>query len=69
MIGYFNRHPHQNFGDVGAGLGWTIGHTVSHRNARPPGSGDAGRPAVHLALAPDAGPAGDGRGLALRIGF
>jgi membrane-associated phospholipid phosphatase len=60
-----------HFSDVvaGAGLGWTIGHTVSHRNARPPGSGDAGRPGIQWTLAHDAGPAGDGRGLALQVRF
>jgi membrane-associated phospholipid phosphatase len=63
-----NKH---HFSDVvaGAGLGWTIGHTVSHRNARPPGSADAGPPGVHVSLEPAPGPSGDGRGLALHVAF
>jgi membrane-associated phospholipid phosphatase len=66
--GAANKH---HFSDIvaGAGLGWTVGHTVSHRNARPPGTADAGRQHLQLAFAPDPGPAGEGRGLALTVGF
>jgi membrane-associated phospholipid phosphatase len=63
-----NKH---HFSDVvaGAGLGWTVGHTVSHRNARPPGTADAGRPGVQVTVAPAGGPSGDGRGFQLHVAF
>lgn len=64
-----NKH---HFSDVfaGAGLGLVIGRSVARRNGRPPGSADGAVPRTfEIAFAPDAGPSGDGSGLALRVAF
>jgi PAP2 superfamily protein len=64
-----NKH---HFSDVfaGAGLGLVIGRSVVRRNGRPPGSADGSVPRTfEIAFAPDAGPSGDGSGLALRVAF
>jgi hypothetical protein len=61
-----NKH---HFSDVvaGAGLGYSIGRVVVRRNGRPPDAGakDPGGPQVGF----DAGPSGDGRGIAVTFVF
>lgn len=61
-----NKH---HFSDIvaGAGLGFAIGRVVVRRNGRPPDAGNVDPGSVALRF--DAGPAGDGRGLALTIVF
>jgi membrane-associated phospholipid phosphatase len=57
---------------AGAGFGFGVGRLVVRRNSRPPEAGavDTNPKSTRLfQVVPDAGPAGDGRGLALRIFF
>jgi membrane-associated phospholipid phosphatase len=50
---------------AGSGLGFSVGKIVVHRNGRPP---DA-PPLKSTRIQPDAGPSGDGVGLALHMTF
>jgi membrane-associated phospholipid phosphatase len=61
-----NKH-HLSDVVAGAGLGFGIGRVVVRRNGRPPEAGkvDPGGMAFHF----DAGPAGDGRGIAFTFVF
>jgi membrane-associated phospholipid phosphatase len=61
-----NKH---HFSDIvaGAGFGYGVGRVVVRRNSRPPDK--PGAKDVDVWLGPDAGPAGDGRGLALHLEF
>ena len=61
-----NKH---HFSDIvaGAGFGFGVGRAVVRRNSRPPDT--PGTRDVNVSLLPDAGPAGDGTGLSLRIVF
>jgi hypothetical protein len=66
-----NKH---HFSDIvaGAGLGFGVGRLVVRRNSRPPEAGaiDTKPQSTRLIqVVPDGGPAGDGRGLAVRIAF
>jgi membrane-associated phospholipid phosphatase len=57
---------------AGAGFGFGVGRLVVRRNSRPPEAGavDTTPKSTRLIqIVPDGGPAGDGRGLALRIFF
>jgi hypothetical protein len=57
---------------AGAGFGFGVGRLVVRRNSRPPEAGaiDTKPQSTRLfQVVPDGGPAGDGRGLALRILF
>jgi membrane-associated phospholipid phosphatase len=57
---------------AGAGFGFGVGRLVVRRNSRPPEAGgiDTKPKSTRLIqVVPDGGPAGDGRGLALRILF
>jgi len=57
---------------AGAGFGYGVGRLVVRRNSRPPEAGaiDTKPQSTRLIqIVPDGGPAGDGRGLALRILF
>jgi membrane-associated phospholipid phosphatase len=61
-----NKH---HFSDIvaGAGFGFGVGRSVVRRNGRPPDV--PGAIDVKVGLVPDAGPSGDGRGLALSVSF
>lgn len=63
-----NKH---HFSDIvaGAGLGWGMGRAVARRNGRPPSAATKAPARVGIAFTPDAGPAGDGRGLSVKIRF
>jgi membrane-associated phospholipid phosphatase len=62
-----NKHY---FSDVvaGAGFGFGVGRLVDRRNGRPPDKPGA-KDTTRFEIVPDAGPAGDGRGLALAVHF
>ena len=66
-----NKH---HFSDIvaGAGFGYGVGRLVVRRNSRPPDEGkvDAAPKSTRvIGIAPDGGPAGDGRGLAVFVTF
>ena len=52
---------------AGAGLGFSVGRVVVHRNGRPPDALAPKLPAI--SLMPDPGPSGDGLGIALVASF
>ena len=57
---------------AGAGFGYGVGRLVVRRNSRPPEAGAVDtkpQSTRFIQVVPDSGPAGDGRGLALRILF
>ena len=66
-----NKH---RFSDIvaGAGFGYGVGRLTVRRNSRPPDEGNVDtkpKSTRFIGIAPDSGPAGDGRGLALSITF
>src|SRR5438445_3366305 len=66
-----NKH-HLSDVVAGAGFGYGVGRLVVRRNSRPPEAGAVDtqpKSTRLLQIVPDGGPAGDGRGLALRILF
>jgi membrane-associated phospholipid phosphatase len=63
-----NKH---HFSDViaGSGLGLAVGRTVARRNGRPPSKPPGKEPGVDVSVGFDAGPAGDGQGIVLRVAY